>query len=177
MASRIFARQLLLILFIVLLSLFSGCKEEDSSESYYVRFNLNGPDYEFTYGISKDDKGNTYSGDACGFRTKDEGIYSGIYIIAGPSPIDFNNAATYSTYCSLSIADTEGVYSGSEPTSIQINDVLSWECDDLTVYTVTEIGNFGGVISGTFSGTDPGGNEVTDGVFYVKRLQDNVTEF
>ncbi len=152
MASKIIIRQFLLIFFIVLLSVFSGCKEEDTSESYYVRFNLNGTDYEFTYGISKDEYGTIYSGDASGFRTKDEGIYSGIYIVAAPSPIDLND--TIITYCSLSIADTDGTYSGSEPTHIKIDGTVVWECDGGTSYTVTKLGNFGGVISGTFSGVD-----------------------
>jgi len=178
MASRIFARQLLLIFFIVLLSGFSGCstEEDSSSESYYVRFNLNGTDYEFTSGISKDTYGNTYSGDACGFRTNDNHEDPGICIFASPSPADLNNFESIETFCFLVAYEDSGAYTGTEPTTIKINTIKVWECDP--IFTVTEIGNFGEVIAGTFSGVDlDTGKSVTDGEFSVKRLSDNIMTY
>lgn len=180
MTSGNFFKLIFLMFFIVFLSVFSGCKEEDDSESYYVKFNLNKTDYEFTSGISSDNEGNTYSGEACGFRTidiNDDKEDPVIFIIAGAEPFALADFKSIASTCTLAINDTDGIYSGGQPSRIRINGVTVWSCDYDTEYTVTKIGDLDGVISGTFSGIDYSGDKITNGEFRVKRLRDNIIEF
>lgn len=165
---------------IVCLSLcliFSACfwSDESGNDNYFVKFNLNGTDYEYNSGVSKDSDGRDYSGDASGFKVTDEGVYAGIMIIGTPYSVDLNE--TFDDACVLVIADNDGTYTGGQPCRIKIDGIFVWRNDYGTTVSISKIGTIGDTIIGTFSGTDSYGNVVTDGEFRVKRLPDYLVAY
>ena len=148
------------------------------SDTYFVQFRLDGKLYKWEYGLERNDTGDVFGGEACGFVSVIEG---GTVILASSSPLDLIVEPTGMNAVMVSIPvtfPTEGTITASEPVTINIDGAIVWSCEYIADVSIKMMEEVGGGIRGTFSGFDPvNGTEVTDGYFYVKRISDDVLIF
>lgn len=165
-----------LVFVIAFVSAFLSC-EIGSGDSFFVRCTLNGDDLEWTKGT------NTFIFDAdidvpddepYGFLIQDpEGSDNGMVIIGT------NDASGWEDSRVLVVAPADGIYSGpgAEPVQIVEDGTYLWDCDRDSTVTIDRFEDVGGLITGTFSGTDEDGNVVTDGVFSVRRVENYIGSY
>ena len=159
-----------LIFFFIILSftLFSGCdtgsSDTNSDPEYKIEFTMDGNDYSFTSGYSE-------AGGAEGCM-RDDGD---TFIAARNADL---NTSLYLRFKTTSAS--VGTYSeGEENRCFNYNNGsdIYYDNSDLDnfMFSITEYGDVGGIIKGTFSGNiqNPGNYAISNGVFEVSRKADN----
>ena len=147
--------------------LFSGCDSDSSEDSAYkIEFTLDGTLYSFTGGY--DDP---------------SGVAEGCMRDGGDTFIAARNVADTSSKIFLRFETTTpdiGTYNDTSPINFSFNSDV-WYNDSISgssdfKFIITEYGDVGGVIRGTFTGTatnDSNEYLVENGFFEVKRKPDN----
>lgn len=153
---------------------------DDDGDTYSVSFKLEGKEYKFTKGLSKNETGTALSGEACAYFSAKEltinGLTSAFDPTTGYEPAGdyislqldpFTAPGTYVVYdVDLTIGDSD--YDEADKADFT---------HDFQV-VVTAYGDVGGVVEGTFSGKvtnyDTGiDSTISEGVFKVIREPDD----
>jgi hypothetical protein len=150
----------------------SNC--DGDGETYFIYAKLDGTVYDWTLGTTDIEP------NALGtYITPADSDPGGVYLFATPETTDSSTEPANYAWFSIVFNSTPPAIYNTIPDDFDeayymINNT-EWDFIDITL-EITEYGDVGGVIAGTFSGTVTDGSDtmdVTEGSFSVKRVADD----